>query len=53
VAVGPPTFVVFSSRQLPPPYARYLERSLRERYGFVGTPLVIRRGGGRPSGPGS
>ncbi|HEX2028276.1 MAG TPA: hypothetical protein VHF25_09795, partial [Nitriliruptorales bacterium] len=40
VAVGPPTFVAFGA-SLEASYRRYLERSLRERFGFVGTPLRI------------
>jgi GTP-binding protein len=32
---------VFSNGAVPPEYVRYLERSLRETYGFVGTPLEI------------
>lgn len=41
VAVGPPTFRVFASGRVPPSYRRYLERRLRERFGFEGTPLNI------------
>jgi GTP-binding protein len=41
VEVAPPTFRVFSNGAVPPAYVRYLERSLRETYGFVGTPLQI------------
>jgi GTP-binding protein len=41
VEVAPPTFRVFSNGAVPPAYVRYLERSLRETYGFVGTPLEI------------
>lgn len=41
VAVGPPTFRVFTSGRIPPSYRRYLERRLRERFGFEGTPLCI------------
>ena len=46
VQAAPPTFVVFSNASLAPAYQRFLERQLRERYRFVGTPLVIedRRG---------
>jgi GTP-binding protein len=41
VEVGPPTFRVFTNGTLPPAYVRYLERSLRDAYGFIGTPLRI------------
>jgi GTP-binding protein len=41
VEVGPPTFRVFSNARVPASYVRYLERSLREAYGFIGTPLRI------------
>jgi len=47
-AVDPPTFTVFATRRLPAPYLRYLERRIREHFGFGPTPLVIRvrrRGG--------
>jgi GTPase len=41
VAVGPPTFRVFSTGQVPASYLRYLERRLRESFGFEGTPLHL------------
>ena len=41
VAVGPPTFRVFSTGPLSPGYLRYLERRLRETFGFAGTPLDV------------
>ena len=41
VGVGPPTFRVFTSGELPPAYVRYLERRLREAFGFAGTPLDL------------
>jgi GTPase len=41
VAVGPPTFRVFSTGQVPPSYERYLERRLRESFGFSGTPIHL------------
>ncbi|MBW3577949.1 MAG: ribosome biogenesis GTPase Der [Actinobacteria bacterium] len=46
-ATGPPTLVLFGSGQLTPAYQRYLERTLRERYGLVGTPVRLRLRGGR------
>jgi len=43
VDVAPPTFVFFvnDERLVHFTYARYLENCLRERYGFVGTPLRL------------
>jgi GTPase len=38
----PPTFVVFSTRTLPAPYLRYLERRIREHFDFGPTPLKFR-----------
>jgi GTPase len=40
-SVGPPTFVLFTSGKLEASYERYIERRLREQFGFVGTPIVI------------
>jgi GTP-binding protein len=39
--VRPPRFVVFSTGFLEAGYRRFLERKLRERYGFGGTPIVV------------
>lgn len=41
VAVAPPTFRVFTTAALSPGYLRYLERRLRETFGFEGTPLNV------------
>jgi GTP-binding protein len=41
VEVGPPTFRIFTNGPVPASYERYLERSLREAYGFIGTPLRV------------
>ena len=41
-ATDPPTFTLFASRELPPTYLRYLERSIREHFGFGPTPLKLR-----------
>ncbi len=38
---GPPTFVLFTSGQLDPGYLRFVERRLREEFGFVGTPIHL------------
>lgn len=37
----PPTFVLFTSGFLDPGYRRFIQRRLRERYGFEGTPIVL------------
>lgn len=41
-ATDPPTFTLFVNRDLPAPYLRYLERSIREAFGFGSTPLKLR-----------
>jgi len=43
VAVGPPTFVLFTNQPggVSESYLRYLTRRLREKYGFAGTPLRL------------
>jgi GTP-binding protein len=41
VSVGPPTFRVFTTGEVPRSYLRYLERRLRETFGFEGTPLDV------------
>ncbi|HTT91023.1 MAG TPA: ribosome biogenesis GTPase Der [Acidimicrobiales bacterium] len=41
-ATDPPTFTLFTSKELPASYMRYLERSIRERFGFGPTPLKLR-----------
>ena len=38
---GPPTFVLFTTGQLEAGYLRFLERRLREEFGFRGTPVHI------------
>jgi GTP-binding protein len=40
-SVAPPTFVLFTSGKLDAAYERYIERRLREEFGFVGTPIVL------------
>jgi GTP-binding protein len=42
VKQSPPTFTMFSNRDLPTSYVRYMERSLRDAFGFDGTPIRIR-----------
>ncbi len=41
-AADPPTFTLFVNRELPPSYLRYLERSLREAFGFGAVPVKLR-----------
>ena len=41
-AIDPPTFTLFVNRDLPAPYVRYLERSIREGFGFGSVPLKLR-----------
>ena len=41
-ATDPPTFTLFVNRELPAPYLRYLERSIREAFEFGATPLKLR-----------
>jgi GTP-binding protein len=38
----PPTFTLFATKTVPAPYLRYLERRLREHFGFGPVPLVFR-----------
>ncbi|MFT4745238.1 MAG: GTP-binding protein [Nitriliruptoraceae bacterium] len=38
----PPVFVAFTNGDIPPAYRKYLERDLREKFGFAGVPLFIR-----------
>src|SRR5690606_32097024 len=37
----PPTFVLFTTGFLDPQYRRFIQRLLREVYGFEGTPIVV------------
>jgi GTP-binding protein len=41
-ATDPPTFTLFSNREVPAPYLRYLERSLREAFDMGSTPIKMR-----------
>jgi GTP-binding protein len=41
-AADPPTFTLFATKAVPAPYLRYLERKLREHFGFGPTPVVFR-----------
>lgn len=40
-SVAPPTFRVFGTGPVPSGYVRYLERKLRDAFGFEGTPLDV------------
>lgn len=40
-ASRPPTFVLFTTGFLDPGYRRFIQRRLREVYGFEGTPIVV------------
>jgi GTP-binding protein len=37
--IAPPTIVLFGANNIPESWLRYLERGLRERFGFEGTPI--------------
>lgn len=37
----PPTFVLFTTGPLDPQYVRFVERRLREEFGFHGTPVLV------------
>jgi len=41
-AVDPPTFTLFSDKTLHPTWLRFLERRIREHFGFGPTPLKLR-----------
>jgi GTP-binding protein len=40
-SVAPPTFVLFTSGKLEASYERFIERRLRQQFGFVGSPIVL------------
>ncbi|WP_310963366.1 ribosome biogenesis GTPase Der [Nocardioides terrisoli] len=40
-ATAPPTFILFTTGKLDAGYERYVERRLREEFGFVGTPISL------------
>ena len=40
---APPTFILFTTAKLEASYERYVERRLREEFGFVGTPIVLQQ----------
>ena len=42
-STAPPTFVLFTSGRLEDTYLRFIERRLREEFGFVGSPIHIQQ----------
>ncbi|QYJ05132.1 ribosome biogenesis GTPase Der [Nocardioides panacisoli] len=42
-STAPPTFVLFTSGKLDQGYERFIERRLREEFGFVGTPIALQQ----------
>ncbi|MFT4289293.1 ribosome biogenesis GTPase Der [Nocardioides sp.] len=42
-STAPPTFILFTSGRLEASYERFIERRLREEWGFVGTPIVLQQ----------
>jgi len=40
---APPTIILFTSGRLDASYERFIERRLREEFGFVGTPIVLQQ----------
>ena len=41
-ATDPPTFTLFSNKELPATWLRYIERSLREAFDLGATPIKLR-----------
>ena len=41
-ATHPPTFTLFTNKEIPASYVRYLERRLREEFDLGATPIKIR-----------
>lgn len=42
-STAPPVFILFTSGKLDAGYERFIERRLREEFGFVGTPIVLQQ----------
>ena len=42
-SIAPPTFVLFTSGKLEDTYLRFIERRLRETFGFVGSPIHVQQ----------
>ena len=43
VVSKPPTFKIVSKREIPAHYLRFLERFIREKFDFLGNPIVFRQ----------
>ncbi len=43
ISIAPPTFILFTSGKLDAAYLRFIERRLREQFGFVGTPIALQQ----------
>lgn len=41
-SADPPTFTLFVNKEIPAPYLRYLERAIRDGFGFGSVPLKLR-----------
>jgi GTPase len=41
-AADPPTFTLFANREVPAPYLRFLERSIRDAFDFGAVPIKLR-----------
>lgn len=39
--IAPPKFVIFTNDWIEPPYRRFIERKLREEFGFAGSPVQV------------
>lgn len=39
--IAPPKFVIFTNDWIEPPYRRFIERRLREEFGFAGSPVQV------------
>ncbi len=42
-STAPPMFILFTSGKLEASYERYIERRLREEFGFAGTPIILQQ----------
>ncbi len=42
-ATAPPVIILFTSGKLEASYERFIERRLREEYGFAGTPIILQQ----------
>ncbi|BCJ74237.1 GTPase Der [Catellatospora sp. IY07-71] len=51
-SVAPPKFVLFTTQPLDPGYVRFVERKLREEFGFEGSPIDISVKPRKEKGPG-